>query len=40
MHREILSEMQNRCSQPASRVALVGLGGIGWVSTAVLDSES
>ena len=29
VHREILSEMQSRCSQPASRVALVGLGGVG-----------
>ena len=29
VYREILSEMQSRCSQPASRVALVGLGGVG-----------
>jgi hypothetical protein len=29
VHREILSEIQTRCSQPASRVALVGLGGVG-----------
>ena len=29
VHREILSDLQRRCSQPASRVALVGLGGVG-----------
>jgi hypothetical protein len=29
VHREILSEIQTRCSLPASRVALVGLGGVG-----------
>ena len=29
VHREILSEIQTRCSQPASRMALVGLGGVG-----------
>jgi hypothetical protein len=29
VHREILSEIQRRCFQPASRVALVGLGGVG-----------
>jgi hypothetical protein len=29
VHRGILSEIQTRCSQPASRVALVGLGGVG-----------
>jgi hypothetical protein len=29
VHRETLSEIQTRCSQPASRVALVGLGGVG-----------
>jgi hypothetical protein len=28
---EILSEVDKRCSQPASRVALVGLGGVGYV---------
>src|SRR5467141_3762791 len=31
VHREILSEIQTRCSLPASRVALVGLG---WVLVA------
>lgn len=29
VHREILSELQRRCIQPASRIALVGLGGVG-----------
>jgi N-terminal domain on NACHT_NTPase and P-loop NTPases len=29
VHREILSEVKEKCSKPASRVALVGLGGVG-----------
>jgi hypothetical protein len=40
VHREILTEIQSKCSQPASRVALVGLGGVGYVSTVILDNES
>jgi len=35
VHREILSEIQTRCSQPASRVALVGLGGVGKSQLAI-----
>ena len=31
VYRDILSEIHRRCSQPASRVALVGLGGVGYV---------
>jgi NACHT NTPase-like protein len=40
VHREILSEIQSKCPQPASRMALVGLGGVGYVSTVMLDSAS
>jgi hypothetical protein len=29
VYREVLSDIQRRCSQPASRVALIGLGGVG-----------
>jgi hypothetical protein len=29
VHRDILSEIEWKCLQPASRVALVGLGGVG-----------
>ncbi|KAN0085314.1 P-loop containing nucleoside triphosphate hydrolase protein [Elaphomyces granulatus] len=35
VHRETLSEIQTRCSQPASRVALVGLGGVGKSQLAI-----
>jgi len=35
VHREILSEIQARCSQSASRVALVGLGGVGKSHLAI-----
>ncbi|KAF2182136.1 hypothetical protein K469DRAFT_669907 [Zopfia rhizophila CBS 207.26] len=35
VHHEILSEIQRRCSQPASRVALVGLGGVGKSQLAI-----
>ncbi|KAN0069055.1 TPR-like protein [Elaphomyces granulatus] len=35
VHREILSGIQIRCSQPASRVALVGLGGVGKSQLAI-----
>jgi hypothetical protein len=27
--RDILSDIQSKCSQPAARAALVGLGGVG-----------
>ena len=29
IHRETLSELHKRCAEPAARVALVGLGGVG-----------
>jgi hypothetical protein len=29
VHRDALSEIQRKCLQPAARVALVGLGGVG-----------
>lgn len=32
---EILKQVDTHCSQPASRVALVGLGGVGYVQTAM-----
>ncbi|KAF2176856.1 hypothetical protein K469DRAFT_755412 [Zopfia rhizophila CBS 207.26] len=35
VHREILSEVQCRCLQPASRVALVGLGRVGKSQLAI-----
>ncbi|KAN0082306.1 TPR-like protein [Elaphomyces granulatus] len=35
VHREILTEIQSKCSQPASRVALVGLGGVGKSQLAI-----
>ncbi|KAN0081980.1 P-loop containing nucleoside triphosphate hydrolase protein [Elaphomyces granulatus] len=35
VHREILSEIQSKCSRPASRVALVGLGGVGKSQLAI-----
>ena len=28
---DILAQIQERCSQPAGRAALVGLGGVGYV---------
>lgn len=33
--RDILSELHQRCSQPASRAALVGLGGVGKSQLAI-----
>src|SRR6266487_3727453 len=36
--RDILSEIHRRCSEPASRVALVGLGGVGYVCTTLRPS--
>ena len=30
---DILEQIRRRCSEPAGRVALVGLGGIGYVRT-------
>src|SRR5947207_6859804 len=38
VYRDILSEIHCRCSQPASRVALVGLGGVGYVCTKLHPS--
>lgn len=35
MDRDILSELHQRCSQPASRTALVGLGGVGKSQLAI-----
>jgi hypothetical protein len=40
VHRGVLSEVQHKCLQPAARVALVGLGGVGYGSTAMLDGIS
>lgn len=31
VHRNILHDIHTKCSEPASRLALVGLGGVGCV---------
>lgn len=40
VYRDILSKIDRRCLQSGSRVALVGLGGVGYVLTALLNPES
>jgi hypothetical protein len=30
---EILSDIRHICSLPASRAAIIGLGGVGWVTS-------
>ena len=36
---DILDQIDQRCSEPAGRVALVGLGGVGYASIQICQCD-